>query len=102
MSRYEQQSVVVSSLQEGDTFRVPLPGLIESILKVTYHRLREDEDGQRIGVIGFNIVEGPLRFPVIHLPEDFPVILLLPKTTYVHLSGKSWVESLTEHHGVTE
>lgn len=98
MSRYERQKVVVASLQDGDVFE--LPGHYGTVCKVNYHRLKEDEDGRQIGVIGYDIVEGPLRWPWIHLPSDFQIVLLLPTTTYVQLGGKDWVEGLTEHHGV--
>lgn len=100
MSRYERQKVEVASLQEGDIFELPRrPG---TIVKVSYHRLKEDDEGQRIGMIGYDIVEGPLHWPFIYLPSDYPVTLLLPTTTYVDLRGKDYVASLTEHHGVKQ
>lgn len=100
MSRYERQKVVVSSLSDGDVFELPRrPG---TICRVTFHKLKEDEDGQQIGIIGYDIVEGPLHMPVLYMPADYPITLLLPTTTYVKLTGKDWIESLTEHHGVSE
>lgn len=98
MTRYERQKVEVSSLQEGDVFELPRrPG---TICKVSYHRLRDEDDGSRLGIIGYDIIEGPLHWPWIYLPSDFQVTLLLPTTTFVQLKGKDWVEGLTEHHGV--
>lgn len=98
MSRYERQKVEVSSLQEGDVFE--LPRRPDTVCKVSYHRLREEEDGQLTGVIGYDIVEGSLHWPWIYLPHDYPITLLLPTTTYVALRGKDWIDGLTEHHGV--
>lgn len=100
MSRYERQKVAVGSLQDGDTFE--LPGHRQAICRVTFTKLKEDEDGREIRMIGYDILEGTLHWPFIYLPIDYPVILLLPTTTYVKLTGKEWVESLTEHHGVAE
>lgn len=97
---YERQPVVVSSLQEGDKFE--LPRRAGTVCQVTFHKLKEDDDGRQIGIIGYDILEGPLHMPVIHLPADYPIMLLLPTTTYVQLSGKDWVEGLTEHHGVSK
>ena len=97
MSKYDRQRVDVASLQDGDVFELPGRG---AVCKVNYHRLKRDEDGREIGVIGYSILEGSLHWPVIYLPPDFPIILLLPTTTYVTLSGKDWLDSLTEHHGV--
>jgi hypothetical protein len=98
MSKYERQPVDVASLQEGDVFELPKqPG---SVCKVSYHNLREEENGQQIGIIGYSILEGNLHWPVIYLPPNFQIMLLLPTTTHVHLSGKDWVQGLTEHHGV--
>lgn len=100
MSRYERQKVDVASLQDGDIFE--LPGRPDTVCKVSYHRLKEDEDGREIGVIGYDILEGSLHWPVIFLPHDFPINLLLPTTTFVAMSGKDWVNSLAEHHGVSK
>lgn len=98
MSRYERQKVEVSSLQEGDIFE--LPRRAETIVKVSSHRLRREEDGSMLGIIGYDIVEGPLHWPFIYLPHDYKVTLLLPTTTYVALSGRDFVEALKEQHGV--
>lgn len=98
MSKYERQQVVVASLQDGDVFE--LPGRPGTVCKATFTSLKRDEDGREIRIIGYDILEGSLHWPVIYIPMDFPVILLLPTTTYVRLSGKDWVNSLAEHHGV--
>lgn len=101
MSKYERQRVVISSLQDGDTFE--LPGHRHAICRVTFHKLVIDEDdGQEMGLIGYDILEGTLHWPVIRLPMDYPVILLLPTTTYVQLGGKAFIDSLVEHYGVEQ
>lgn len=100
MSKYERQPVVVGSLGEGDTFE--LPGRPDTVCRVGTTSLKEDEDGRVFRIIMYDILEGPLHWPVIYVPPDFIVMLLLPTTTYVALSGKNWVESLTEQHGVKE
>jgi hypothetical protein len=97
MSRYERQWVEAEALQDGDTFE--LPGKPETVCRANYVNLVEQDEWQ-YKVIGYDIIEGPLHFPVIHLPPGFRVILLLPTTTYVQMSGKDWVDSLTEQHGV--
>jgi len=100
MTQYERQQVPVSSLQDGDVFELPRRRDVRC--KVSFHKLMDDEDGRRIGVIGFNIIEGSLGRPWISLPADYPIWLLLPTTTYVHLGGKDWMNSLTEQHGVKD
>lgn len=100
MSRYERQPVVVGSLHEGDTFE--LPGRPDTVCRVGTTSLKEDEDGRQLRILLYDILEGPLHWPVIYVPPDFPVILLLPTTTFIQLSGKDWVESLTEQHGVKD
>jgi hypothetical protein len=98
MSKYERQKVEVASLQDGDTFE--LPDHRHAVCRVTFHKLKCDEDGREMRIIGYDILEGTLHWPVLYLPVDYPVILLLPTTTYVKLSGKAFVDSLVEQHGV--
>jgi hypothetical protein len=100
MSKYERQPVEVIALQEGDTFE--LPGRHDTICRASHVSLKEDDSGRQFKIVGYDILEGSLHWPVIYLPPDFMVILLLPTTTYVKLSGKAWVDSLTEHHGVSD
>jgi len=92
--KYERQNVEVSSLQDGDLFE--LPRQPDTVCRVNYHRLKEDDDGRRIGLIGYDILDGPLRWPWIHLPADYPITLLLPITTFVALGGKDWIKSVME------
>jgi hypothetical protein len=99
MSRYDRERVDVRSLENGNMFE--LPGRPETICEVTHTSLVSDDE-REFHIVGYNILEGPLHWPVIYLPPGFEVILLQPTTTYVHLSGKAWVDSLTEHHGVKE
>jgi hypothetical protein len=94
MSKYEREWVPVASLQVGNSFEHPFRD--DTICRVEHHSLVEAQH-----IIGYSIVEGCLHFPVVYLPADFEVIMLLPTTTYVKLSGKEWVDSLTEHHGTT-
>lgn len=100
MSQYERQPVDAESLQDGDVFE--LPGRDGTICKASYTNLVEHDDGRAFKIIGYDIVEGSLHWPVIYLPPNSQVVLLLPTTTYVALSGKDWVDSLTEQHGVKE
>lgn len=100
MSKYERQRVEIVSLQDGDTFE--LPGHREAICRVTFHKLKQDDDGREMRIIGYDILEGALHWPVMYLPVDYPVVLLLPTTTYVQLSGKAFVDSLTKQHGVSK
>lgn len=98
--KYERQHVEANALADGDTFE--LPGRPETICRVSHTSLIDEEDGRQFRCIGYNILEGPLHWPVIYCPPGFKVVLLLPTTTYVSLGGKAWVDSLTEHHGVSE
>jgi hypothetical protein len=98
MSRYERMKVEVRSLGEGDTFEHPARR--DTVCRVSHTSLKEDDAGHELRIIGYDILEGGLHWPVTYLPSDYPVILLLPTTTYVQLSGKGFIESLTEQHGV--
>lgn len=98
MGKYERQMVEVGSLHDGDTFE--LPSRPDTICRVNHTSLINDDDGTCLRVIGYDIIEGPLHWPVIYCPPGSKVALLLPTTTHVHLSGKDWVNSLTEQHGV--
>jgi len=99
MSKYERELVPVASLEVGNTFELPYRD--DTICRVDHHSL-VNREGQRFHVIGYSILEGGLHWPVIYLPVDYEVILLIPTTTYIKLGGKDWVKSLTEHHGVKE
>lgn len=99
MSKYERSFIPVGSLEVGNVFE--LPNRPETVCRVDHHSLVEEE-GRRFHVIGYSILEGSLHWPCIYLPVDYQVVLLLPTTTYVKLSGKEWVNSLTEHHGVSQ
>jgi hypothetical protein len=100
MSKYERQPVDVGSLHDGDTFE--LPTRPDTICRVSHTSLKSEEDGATFHIIGYDIIDGPLHWPVIYCPPGSKVMLLVPTTTYVRMSGKDWVESLTEHHGVKE
>lgn len=93
--KYDRERVPVRSLEVGTVFEHPF--MADTICKCEHHGLREETH-----IIGYTIVEGHLHFPAVYLPPDFEVIMLIPTTTFVQLSGKEWVESLTEHHGVKE
>jgi len=95
MSKYEREWVPVNSLQVGNSFEHPFRG--DTICKVEHHSMHEDQH-----IIGYSIVEGCLHWPVVYLPVGFEVCLLVPTTTFVQLSGKDWINTLTEHHGVKE
>jgi hypothetical protein len=99
MSGYERSWIPVGSLEVGNVFE--LPNREDTVCRVDHHSLVEEE-GLHWHIIGYSIIEGRLHWPVIYLPHDYQVVLLLPTTTYVKLSGKEWVDSLTEHHGVKE
>jgi hypothetical protein len=99
MSRYERQPVEVGALADGDTFE--LPGRPDTICRVSHTSLVADDE-RELRVIGYDILEGPLHWPVIYCPPGFQVVLLLPTTTYSYGSGKDWVKSMTEKHGVSE
>lgn len=99
MSKYERQWIPVASLEVGNVFE--LPNREDTVCRVDHHSLI-DEESRRFHIVGYSILEGSLHWPVIYLPHDYQVVLLLPTTTYVKLSGKEWVDSLTEHHGVNE
>lgn len=94
MSKYEREWVPVASLEVGNMFDHPFRN--NCICECQHHSLH---DGQHL--IGYTIKEGSLHWPVIYLPVDFEVELLIPTTTFVQLSGKDWVNSLTEQHGVS-
>jgi hypothetical protein len=99
MSRYERQPVEVGALSDGDVFE--LPGKPETVCRVSHTSLI-DEEGRQFRIIGYDILEGPLHWPVIYCPPGYEVILLLPTTSYHYGSGKDWVKSMTEKHGVSE
>jgi hypothetical protein len=99
MSKYERSHAPVGSLQVGDHFE--LPRRQDTVCRCDHHSLVENDEGSW-HIIGYSIIEGDLHWPVIYLPVDYQVVMLLPTTTYVKLSGKEWVNSLTEHHGVKE
>lgn len=99
MSKYEREWVPVNSLEVGNSFEHPFRE--DTICKVEHHSLVDDDRG-KFHIVGYSIVEGCLHFPAVYLPVDFQVVLLVPTTTFVKLSGKEWVNSLTEHHGVTD
>lgn len=95
MSKYEREFVPVASLEVGNVFEHPFRD--DTICKVEHHSLHEE-----CHILGYTIAEGSLHWPVIYLPVDFEVCLLIPTTTFVKLSGKEWIDSLTEHHGVSD
>jgi hypothetical protein len=97
VSRYERQPVEVGALSDGDTFE--LPGRPDTICRVSHTSLVADDE-RELRVIGYDILEGPLHWPVIYCPPGFQVVLLLPTTTYSYGSGSAWVKDLTEKHGV--
>lgn len=99
MPKYEREWVAVGSLEVGNSFEHPF--IPDMVCRVDHHSL-VNRDNIRFHILGYSIIEGHLHWPVIYLPVDFEVILLTPTTTYVKLSGKEWVGSLTEHHGVKE
>lgn len=99
MAKYERQFQPVGSLQVGDHFE--LPNREDTVCRCDHHSLVDDDRG-KFHIIGYSIVEGCLHWPVIYLPVDYQIVMLIPTTTYVKLSGKEWVDSLTEHHGVTD
>jgi hypothetical protein len=91
--KYERQLVDFRSLQDGDIFEHPVRD--DTICKVTYANLKREEE-QEIKIVQYTIVEGSLHWPVIYLPPEFEVTLLLPTTTYVALSGKAWIDKIKE------
>lgn len=95
MTKYEREWVDVRSLEVGNSFEHPFRD--DTVCRVDHHSLVEDTH-----LIGYSIIDGCLHWPVVYLPPEFQVCLLIPTTTYVKLSGKDWVNSLTEHHGVKE
>lgn len=98
MSKYEREWVSVGSLHEGDHFE--LPNKPDTICKVEHTSLSDLGDWP-VRIIGYVILEGSLHWPVLYVHPDYQVVLLTPTTTYVHMGGKDWVDSLTEHHGVS-
>lgn len=96
--KYDRQLIQMMSLQEGDVFQHPLRD--DTLCKVSYANLKQEEH-QQLKIIGYTIVEGQLHWPVLYAPADAEVTLLLPTTTFVQLSGKDWISSLTEEHGTS-
>lgn len=91
MPKYERQWVDVASLEVGNSFEHPSRS--DTICRCDHHSLHEEE-GRRFHILGYSITEGTLHWPVIYLPVDYQVVLLLPTTTYVKLSGKEWIGTL--------